>query len=57
MERLKDENSRVRAMRDRLEKTILSTVPNTHSQRRQGTAPAEHEQHRVRFRGSGGNFA
>jgi cysteine desulfurase len=29
MERMKDENSRVRAMRDRLEKTILRTVPNT----------------------------
>jgi cysteine desulfurase len=29
MEHLKDENTRVRAMRDKLENTILSTIPNT----------------------------
>ncbi len=29
MASLKDENTRVRALRDRLEKTILSTIPNT----------------------------
>ena len=29
MERLEDENTRVRALRDRLEETILRTVPNT----------------------------
>jgi cysteine desulfurase len=29
MERLEDENTRVRALRDRLENTILRTVPNT----------------------------
>lgn len=29
MQRLEDENTRVRALRDRLENTILSTIPNT----------------------------
>jgi cysteine desulfurase len=55
---LRDENTRVRALRDRLEERHVCARDSQHpSQRRAGTAPAQHQQHRLRLRGGRGHSA
>ncbi len=53
MANLHDENTRVRALRDKLENTILTTIPNTVRNGAKRRPPAQHRKHRLRLRGSG----
>ena len=47
---LPDENTRVRALRDKLEDGILAGIPAHVAQRRERAAPAQHQQRRLRGR-------
>jgi len=42
-----EENTRVSALRDRLETGLLAAIPLPPGQRRHGTPPAQHVEHRV----------
>ncbi len=55
VERLEDEQKRVRGMRDRFEDALLARLPHIYINGHRGMRPAEYEQHRVRFRRSRGD--
>ena len=50
MEQLSDEQTRVRAMRDRFEETLLQRLPHLYINGKRDQRLAEHQQHRLRFR-------
>ncbi|GIT12685.1 MAG: hypothetical protein CM1200mP34_0910 [Verrucomicrobiales bacterium] len=54
---INDENTRVRALRDRLERGILQAFPRFRTERRRRAAAAEYDQHRFQWCRGGGDPA